>query len=115
MLTRRRTQFGLVAAVVLMSIALPAVPVRAQVCEYWVAPGPAGNDAHPGTFALPWATLEHASKTAPDNYCTVWFKDGVYEGPQYSKRRFATRATFRAVNPYRAILQHAGTALEVHG
>jgi hypothetical protein len=115
MLTRRLMQVGLVVAAVLMSITLPAVPVHAQACEYWVAPRPAGNDANPGTFALPWATLEHAANAVPDRYCTIWFKDGIYEGAQYSDRRFETRVTFRAVNPYSAILQYAGIALEVHG
>ena len=52
-------------------------PLIAQPCERWVAPAPAGDDTHPGTLAAPWATLDHASASVPDDTCTVYFQDGV--------------------------------------
>lgn len=91
----------------------PAAP--AGGCNYWVAPPPTGSDAHPGTLAQPWATLEHASATVPDDYCTVWFMDGTYHGLNNPKERFTTQTSFRAVNPYRAILQNGGPVLELDG
>ena len=47
---------------VLAIVSLLAAPAaEAQVCQFWVAPPPAGNDGNPGTSAQPWATLDHAS------------------------------------------------------
>jgi hypothetical protein len=43
-------------------------------CQYWVAPSPEGNDANPGSQAQPWASLEHAAASVPDNSCTVWVR-----------------------------------------
>ena len=87
----------------------------AQPCERWVAPAPAGSDGNPGTLAQPWATLDHASASVPDDRCTVWFQNGVYSGTHSLYERFTTRTTFRAVNRYRAVLQHNGTVLKLFG
>ena len=84
-------------------------------CERWVAPPPEGDDANPGTFAQPWATLDHASASLPDDHCVVWFKDGAYSGRHSLYERFSTSATFRAQNPYRAILEHSGTVVLLFG
>lgn len=86
-----------------------------QACEYWVAPAPAGNDANPGSFAQPWATFVHAATHIPDNYCTVWIKDGTYTEAVDIEERYTTPATFKAVHLYKAILQYSGTALELSG
>lgn len=87
----------------------------ASSCTYWVAPPPAGSNNNPGTLAQPWATLEYASAHIPDNNCTVWFKDGVYNGLNNPKERFTTTTTFKAVNPYRAIMQNDGLVIELDG
>jgi hypothetical protein len=84
-------------------------------CEYWAAPAPAGNNANPGTFAQPWATLDYASANVPDANCTVWFKDGTYTGTHSLYERFTTTTTFKAQNQYRAILQHDGTVVKLFG
>jgi hypothetical protein len=89
--------------------------VVAAGCEYWVAPPPAGSDSNPGTSALPWATLEHASASVPDNGCITWFKDGVYSGLNNPKERFTSTTTFKAVNPYRAVLENNGPVIELDG
>jgi hypothetical protein len=102
----------------LLTAASPALDDAASpmgACEYWVAPPPAGDDANPGTFAQPWATLNHASASAPDNDCTVWFKDGTYSGTHSLYERFNTSATFKAVTPYRAVLEYSGTVVKLFG
>ncbi len=94
---------------------VPIDPAVTQNCAYWVAPAPAGNDNNPGTLSQPWATLGHASTHVPDRYCTVWFTDGTYTGRHDLKARFTTPTTFKAIHPYKAILQHSGTALKISG
>lgn len=89
----------------------PAAP--AGGCEYWVAPD--GSNGNPGTFAEPWATMEHAAENVPDSGCTVWFKDGTYDGRNSLERRFATTTTFKAVNPYLAIMENNGLVIELDG
>ncbi|GJM42215.1 MAG: hypothetical protein DHS20C20_24970 [Ardenticatenaceae bacterium] len=84
-------------------------------CEYWVAPDPEGSNGNPGTFAEPWATLEYASANVPDDGCTVWFKDGTYSGLNNPKERFTAMTTFKAVNPYLAILENDGLSIELDG
>src|SRR5262245_9807981 len=103
--------------VFLLLLSLAALPASlvAQPCEYWVAPAPAGDDGNPGTFASPWATLDHASATIPDDTCTVFFKDGVYTGTHSLYERFETPTTFKAQNRYRAVLQYAGTVVKLFG
>jgi hypothetical protein len=93
-------------------------PVQAQACQYWVAPAPAGNNANPGTNQQPWATLAHAASRVQSlngANCIVWIKDGVYNGSNELDQRFSTMITFKAVNPYKAIFQNAGTTLEISG
>jgi len=90
-------------------------PERGAACERWVATPPAGNDGNPGTESAPWSTLEHAAAVVPDRRCTVWFADGTYVGSQDVKERFHTRTIFKAVNPYRAVLQGRRTVLDVSG
>lgn len=93
-----------------------ATAVAAQsMCTYWVAPPPAGNDANPGTAVQPWATLEHAAETVPDNDCLVWFTDGTYTGNHRLNRRFTTPTTFQAVNAYQAILENSGPVVNLSG
>jgi len=64
----------------LVVIPWPIASQSPQACEYWVAPAPEGDDGNPGALNQPWATLNHASESLPDDTCTVWFKDGVYTG-----------------------------------
>ncbi len=87
-------------------------------CEYWVAPAPVGSDRNPGSADAPWATLDHASAQAlalGGGGCTVWFHDGLYVGHNDLHERFATPTTFRAINPYRAILENNGQVIELSG
>jgi hypothetical protein len=94
---------------------MPRRTVTAQSgCEYWVAPN--GSNSNPGTFAQPWATLDYASANVPDNNCTVWFKDGLYTGVAHSLyERFTTSVTFKAVTPYRAVMEYGGTVVKLFG
>ena len=87
----------------------------AQPCERWVAPAPAGSDLNPGTVSEPWATLDHASASVPDDTCTVYFQDGVYTGTHSLYERFETPTTFRALDRYRAVLQYSGTVVKLFG
>lgn len=84
-------------------------------CTYWIAPPPVGDNGNPGTEAEPWSTLEYASEHIPDNSCTVWAKDGTYDGNSRINRRFTTSTTFKAVNPYQAVMQNSGSVLNVSG
>jgi hypothetical protein len=84
-------------------------------CSYWVAPAPTGSDSNPGSYARPWATLAHAAKTVPDNFCTVWFLPGKYPGENRLSRRFATPTTFKSVQPYRAELHAYGAPVIISG
>ncbi len=117
----RPTILARLALAVTIALSLPpllfALAARsAQAgCTYWVAPPPEGDDANPGTLAQPWATLDHASANAPDNNCTVWFKDGAYTGTHSLYERFNTRVIFKAVNPYKAVLQYGGTTVKLFG
>jgi hypothetical protein len=92
-----------------------SAPDAESGCEYWVAPPLLGNDANPGTADAPWMTLEHASETAADNNCTIWFYDGNYFANQRINRRFTTPTTIKAINPYRAAFKHAGPVLSISG
>src|SRR5690349_4186559 len=87
-------------------------PAHAQTaCQYWVAPAPAGNNANPGTSLRPWATIDYAASrllSLNASNCTVWVKDGIYNGTNEIEERFSTAMTFQAVNPYKAILQNRG-------
>lgn len=96
---------------------LPFITKEPQnsACLYWVAPAPAGNDHNPGTYDKPWATLEGASESVPDNYCTVWFKSGAYTGENRLNRRFTTRTLFRSLSPYQAVLTYSGTVVSISG
>jgi hypothetical protein len=96
-----------------MLITSSAKSSLAQSCEYWVAT--AGSNSNPGTFSQPWATMDHAAATVPDNHCTVWFKSGVYVGHNEPERRFNTPTTFKAVEPYTAVFQHNDIVLELDG
>jgi hypothetical protein len=80
-------------------------------CDRWVAPS--GDDRNRGTRSAPWATLEHAVEAVPDRGCTVWFESGIYTGSHEIERRFRERTLFRAVEPYRAVLENDGTILDI--
>ena len=84
-------------------------------CRYWVAPSPSGDDEASGTCERPWATLEHAAAAVPDDHCTVYFAPGTYPGHNNPERRFRTETTFRSATPYQAVLEHAGTVLDIDG
>jgi hypothetical protein len=91
------------------------VGTNAQPCEFWIAPRPEGKDSNPGSFEQPWATLRNATKEAPDQGCTIWLKDGIYEGHNQLNRRFTKTTIFKAVHPYKAILQNNGKVLSLNG
>jgi len=87
--------------------------VRGPDCEFWV--DPSGDDGGPGTQDQPWRTIQHAVDEVPDRGCTVWFNNGVYRGGANIERAFDERTIFRAVNPYRAALEHDGQVLDISG
>jgi len=80
-------------------------------CVRWVAPS--GDDSGTGSRADPWATLEHAVGEVPDDRCTVFAADGVYEGSNSVDREFATPTVVRAANDYGATLRSDGSAVDV--
>jgi hypothetical protein len=94
---------------------MSAVATARPSCEYWVAAAGSGSDGNPGTFDRPWATMAHAAEAAPDQHCTIWFSDGVYDAAGEVARRFQTPTVFRAVNPYRAVLEGSENVLKVNG
>ncbi len=108
------TVFLIVLAMAASMGCRPAL-AQMQVCEYWVAPAPEGNNANPGTFDQPWATLEYAAANTADDLCTIWFKDGVYAGMNELSQQFMTTTQFKAINPYQVTLEHDGPALKLNG
>jgi hypothetical protein len=80
-------------------------------CHRWASP--AGSDGDNGSRSAPWGTLEHAVEAVPDRGCTVWFVSGIYRGGHEIEREFTHRTVFRAVDPYRAVLQNDGTILDI--
>jgi hypothetical protein len=107
---------GAVVVAFLMSFTiapLAAMARTADACEFWVAPD--GDDDDAGTAESPWASLHHAADRVPDRGCIVWFEPGVYEGRSRISRRFASPTTFRAVDPYRAVIQHNRTVVQISG
>lgn len=98
-----------------VNAANPGQSLAQTGCSYWIAAPPLGDDNNPGSEAQPWATLEHASEHVPDTGCTVWVKDGTYSGNNRINRRFSTPTAFKAVNPYRAVMQNSGSVLNVSG
>jgi hypothetical protein len=88
---------------------------RSSGCKFWVAPEPEGDDDNPGTEASPWATLEHAVATVPDQGCTVLFASGTYEGANHLNRRFTNPTTFRSATDYGAVLENDGPVVDIDG
>jgi hypothetical protein len=80
-------------------------------CHRWVSPS--GSDGDVGSRSAPWATLEHAVEAVDDRGCTVWFMSGIYRGGHEIEREFSARTVFRAVEPYRAVLEHDGMVLDI--
>ena len=58
-------------------MATAAVPVTGDT--FFVAPD--GDDAGPGTFEAPWATVNHAAKVLSAGQ-TVYVREGVYVLPR---------------------------------
>ena len=72
---------------------------------YYVATN--GNDSPGGgTLANPWQTLTYACTSIPDDGSTVLVMNGTYNGRVRLNRRFTNHTTFKAMNPYLAVLQH---------
>lgn len=72
---RRPARHELVSLAVALGSVLTAS--LAQAATYYVAPAPAGNDANPGTEALPFAGMTRAQTSAAPGD-TVLFKGGTY-------------------------------------
>jgi hypothetical protein len=67
----------LISASFLLSSAIMLAPGELRAATYCVSPS--GDDANPGTAALPWKTIHKAAASvAPGD--TVIIKDGVYSG-----------------------------------
>lgn len=63
-----------------------------------------------GTAGAPWATIEHAVDTAPDD-SLVLVLPGVYTGRVRIDGQFATGITVRSQVPYQARLRNSGTVV----
>lgn len=66
-----------------------------------------------GSLGNPWATLNHACLTIPDDGSTVLVMDGTYNGRVQLHRRFTNHTTFAAMNLYKAILVNDSTTQQV--
>lgn len=112
-----RTLFLVFVATFLMgTLAILMVKgANAEVCEYWVAPKPTGDNSNPGTKTEPWATIEYASSHLPDETCTVWVAEGTYVGEVHLVERYDHIVTFKAMVPYKTILENRGTVLNFDG
>jgi hypothetical protein len=110
----RHSQLLLYSIVIILNLAFKPFPPE-EDCIYWVSPSPVGNDMNPGTVTQPWASLEHAAASVPDDKCIIWFQDGTYTGDNRIKRRFETYTRFSAVNPYKVVFEHAGPVVSISG
>ena len=83
------------------------VPLHATSREpgtYYVSPS--GNDANPGSEALPWKTIQNAAgRAVPKD--TILVEDGLYEGPVVLVRSGEADAyiTYKSVNKWGAKIQ----------
>jgi len=99
-------------------LSLPSISPKAMqnaLCEYWVAPASIGNDNNPGSKSKPWATMEHAAESIPDQGCIVWIKPGVYVGQNSLDQRFSVPAVFKAEQAYQAVFEHDASPLKING
>ena len=65
--------------------------------------GPKGSDVRGnGSRDKPWATLEHALRSVPDNGSEIVFLDGTYTGTRLISRQFQKPLRIRAETPYQA-------------
>jgi hypothetical protein len=101
------------AALATAPVAVANAQTSAAACVRYVST--TGSDGNPGTSASPWRTIEHAAAATPDNGCTVWVRPGTYQGTIEVERRFNTKMTLKASEPYRAILEGDDLVLKVNG
>jgi hypothetical protein len=70
---------------------------------YYIAPD--GSDADgDGSAQSPWATIQHATESVPDDGSTIIVRDGLYTGYQFVERHFDKPLLITAENPYKARL-----------
>jgi hypothetical protein len=93
----------LTACIVLIFLVLPQGQALAEGATYYVAPW--GNNASPGTFAQPWASIDYAAMMAQAGD-TIIIRGGIYEEWVETRRSGAPGApiTFRAYPGERPIL-----------
>lgn len=99
----------LAAAMLLAGVAtLAAIGlVRGQARVYYVAT--TGSDTTgDGTFNRPWATINHAMRTIPDEISTVVVGAGTYPEAVHIFRSFTTQTTLRAEEAYTVRLLASG-------
>ncbi len=103
------------AAIGLAALAPAAGPARGQARVFYVAVD--GSDSTgDGTFGRPWASLNHALETVPDEMSTIVVARGTYTEPVLADRPFTTQSTLRAETAYAArLVVAAGPALRVAG
>jgi parallel beta-helix repeat protein len=66
-----------------LTVLFALLAATAHADTFYVAPPPAGNNANPGTLALPWATLQHAAdRVEPGD--TVLVRAGNYAGAEFT-------------------------------
>lgn len=83
-----------------LSLLLIAAPLSAAT--YYIAPPPAGDNAHPGTLAEPWATLQRAASVLNPGDI-VYVRNGNYAGGHFTRSGTVdepiTLAAFPGENP----------------
>jgi hypothetical protein len=87
-----------------LALGLWAAAARGQARVFYVTVD--GSDTTgDGTFDRPWATLNHAMQTIPDEMSTVVVGPGTYADPVVANRPFTTQTTLRAETAYVARLE----------
>jgi len=76
-----------------------SAPVRAGT--YYISPK-GSNATGDGSAGKPWATVDHATQSVPDDGSTIIVRDGLYVGAQALARHFKKPCIVRAEHPYAA-------------
>ncbi|MEM9775648.1 MAG: hypothetical protein AAF902_13790 [Chloroflexota bacterium] len=89
------------------------LPIQQNSGEFYVAVS--GSDsAGDGTFANPWATIQHAVRQVSDG-STILVRPGVYSGRQRILGNFQTGVTIKAETPYTAVFENNDRVLTMLG
>ena len=88
------------------------VPSAVSAATFWVATD--GDDTlGDGSEGNPWATIEHAVDTVPDD-SEIVVEAGTYNGRIRLDAQFANGIVVRSLTPYQALLRHTSTVVTVY-